>query len=125
MIQSRGPLDDAQIRHFRDRLLEDRGKIRDILARLTSETIGEEPERTQLEDLGSETFEEAQDLGLAEQAGEEINEIDRALERMDRGTYGICESCDRAIPIDRLEAIPSAPRCADCQSKVERGLEES
>ena len=48
------------------------------------------------------------DLARAAQATQQIEEIDAALERMDAGTYGICESSGLAIPKERLEAIPWA-----------------
>ena len=44
----------------------------------------------------------------------EIAEIHDALARMDAGAYGRCERCDRAIPPERLEAIPFARRCVAC-----------
>ena len=47
-----------------------------------------------------------------------IQEIDAALWRMDRGTYGLCERCQVAIPVERLEAVPHARSCVRC---AERG----
>lgn len=120
MIQPRSPLDELQLRRFQARLLEDRRRLRDDLGRLYGESI-RTPERTPLADLGSEADEQSQDLGLAEQAGRRIIETDRAIERIEQGTYGICESCGRSISIERLDAIPSAERCAACQSTLERG----
>lgn len=49
-----------------------------------------------------------------------IADIDRALARVDDGTYGECEECENAIPIARLRAIPTARRCVECQQAVER-----
>jgi RNA polymerase-binding protein DksA len=128
MIQPLSPLDDTQLRHFQERLLEDRQRLGESVSRLqreaadhNPETLGDSTGRTHLADLGSETYEQSQNLGLAEQAFRAIILIDRALERIDQGMYGICETCDRTIAIERLEAIPSAARCADCQSKAERG----
>lgn len=47
-------------------------------------------------------------------------EVEDALERIEDGTYGRCESCDRWIPRARLRAIPFARRCVDCQRELER-----
>jgi len=74
-----------------------------------------------LADLGTETFEQDRDLGLAERAGSEIGEIDRALERLEGGAYGICETCARPIPRERLQALPSASCCTACQTLREAG----
>jgi RNA polymerase-binding protein DksA len=132
MIQPKSPLDRPRLRRFRSRLFEERRRLRDSLDRLygaavqdNPENLGDTPERTHLADLGTEAFEQSQDLGLAEQAGRMIRETDHALERLEHGTYGICESCGRPISIERLEAIPSASRCAECQSEFERGAESS
>jgi DnaK suppressor protein len=50
----------------------------------------------------------------AERAREALEETVAALRRLDDGTYGICESCGRSIPFERLEAIPEARRCVGC-----------
>lgn len=47
-------------------------------------------------------------------AEEALAEIEHALERLEAGTYGWCESCGNAVPIERLEAIPSARACVAC-----------
>jgi RNA polymerase-binding protein DksA len=131
MIQPAGPLNEQQIRHFRDHLVEERQRYRDTVGRLYGEAVQDNPEnlgdapgRTHLADLGTETYEQSQNLGLAEQASRMVSEIDRALERIDQGTYGVCETCQRPIAIERLDAISYASRCAECQSKVDRGEDE-
>jgi RNA polymerase-binding protein DksA len=45
-------------------------------------------------------------------------EITAALKRFDEGTYGRCERCDREIPIERLEAVPTATMCVACKQSV-------
>lgn len=62
-------------------------------------------------DLGSETFERGKDIALTERARHRLEAIDRALERMDRGTYGRCGVCGRPIDFERLLAVPYADRC--------------
>jgi len=52
--------------------------------------------------------------GLGAEAQRELREIDQALSRVDAGTYGICESCGRRIPVGRLRIRPMAARCVDC-----------
>src|SRR5688572_11396760 len=62
-----------------------------------------------------------QEVSLGRMASQtrEIREIDEALERVKDGTFGVCEECDKAVPVARLEAIPYARRCAACQVKEE------
>lgn len=46
--------------------------------------------------------------------------LDEAIHRIDQGSYGICVSCDRRISPERLEAVPEASRCAQCQRESEQ-----
>jgi DnaK suppressor protein len=130
MIQPAGFLDAQQVQRFTELLTEERLRLQTSLVRLYTEAVQNTPEqvgdatvRTHLADLGTDTFEQSADLGLAEQISRTIADIDRALDRIGDGTYGRCQGCGKAISIERLEAIPSAARCAQCQMAVERGLE--
>jgi RNA polymerase-binding transcription factor DksA len=60
--------------------------------------------------------ERERDLALSAQAMAAVEEIDKALEKLDLGTYGICERCGQAIPKERLKAIPWAALCVQCKS---------
>ena len=80
---------------------------------------------THLADLGTETFDQEANFGLVEQFSRALTSVDHALERLDQGAYGICEACGSPIPVERLEAIPAATRCAVCQARAEREADES
>jgi DnaK suppressor protein len=56
---------------------------------------------------------------LAEVESRELASIDQALERMKKGTYGKCEGCNANIPLARLQALPYATCCIECQRKLE------
>lgn len=60
------------------------------------------------------------DAALLQMRGETIDHIDKALARLDAGTYGVCRDCGEEIPVSRLRAIPFAERCRDCQDVAER-----
>ncbi len=64
--------------------------------------------------------ERERDLALSASARQAVEEIDRALRRMDAGTYGTCERCGKRITVARLEALPFAALCIDCKSREER-----
>ena len=51
---------------------------------------------------------------------ENREQVERALERVREGAYGICEACGHRIPADRLKYQPSATRCVECQSRWDR-----
>jgi DnaK suppressor protein len=65
---------------------------------------------------GTMNVERERDLALSAQAQVAIEEIDRALEKIDAGTYGICEQCGQPIPKARLKALPYASLCVACKS---------
>jgi DnaK suppressor protein len=60
--------------------------------------------------------ERERDLALSAQAMAAVDEIDRALAKMDAGTYGVCERCGKDIPKARLKALPYAALCVACKS---------
>jgi DnaK suppressor protein len=60
--------------------------------------------------------ERERDLALSAQARAAVDEIDRALAKMDAGTYGVCERCGQPIPKARLKALPYAALCVACKS---------
>src|SRR3954465_5013833 len=63
----------------------------------------------------SQVFEQQRDLALRERNEQHLAQVDAALTRLDAGTYGACASCGRPIAPERLEAIPWAALCIDCQ----------
>jgi len=72
-------------------------------------------------DIGSDNFEQEFTLGLIENEEELLRSIDEALERIDEGSFGKCDSCGKAIPKERLKAIPHASLCVACQRQEEQG----
>jgi DnaK suppressor protein len=71
-------------------------------------------------DTGTKTFEREQEITLANNILERVNQVERALERLDEGGYGWCEKCGNAIPVERLAAFPSATLCVTCKQLEER-----
>jgi RNA polymerase-binding transcription factor DksA len=72
-----------------------------------------------LADLGTDSFEQDISLGLMENESDEIREIEEALERIKDGSFGLCETCKKRIPKERLKAIPYARLCVNCKKKEE------
>jgi len=70
-------------------------------------------------DLAAETFEREKDLGLRDNAKIMLMKVNRALEKIENGTYGRCEKCGKSIEEERLEAIPYALLCINCQKEEE------
>lgn len=73
-----------------------------------------------LGDQGSELFDDELAAGLREQLAEELADVERAEERLARGTYGVSIESGEPIPDERLEANPTAERTAEEQARLER-----
>ena len=71
-------------------------------------------------DSGTETFEMEKNVSLLEQVNDELLEVEAAFQRLERGTYGICQVCGRPIGDERLEAMPATRFCVEDQAKAER-----
>lgn len=70
-------------------------------------------------DLGSDEDEEERTLGLLESEERLLEEVTEALNRIQRGTFGVCEECKKPIAPARLKAIPYARHCIDCARKLQ------
>ncbi|MFF7383823.1 TraR/DksA C4-type zinc finger protein [Streptomyces griseoluteus] len=71
-------------------------------------------------DTGSKNITREHELALAANAREMLSQTERALERMDAGTYGLCENCGNPIGKARMQAFPRATLCVECKQKQER-----
>jgi RNA polymerase-binding protein DksA len=73
-------------------------------------------------DIGSDNYEQEFALGIIQNEEVTLREIDEALERIDKGTYGTCNNCEKKIPVARLKAKPHAELCIECKKLQEKGL---
>ncbi len=69
----------------------------------------------------SQVFEQQRDLALRDRAVQHLELVEAALARLDDGTYGACLRCGRPIAEARLEALPWAAHCIECQSAIDKG----
>jgi len=123
----RNRLNVREVEEIRTALIDRKHLLAKRVERLNEDSVLGNPREqgetsslpTHLADLGTETFEQEKTIGMAERTAAEIQEIDLALERMESGTYGICEHCRKRIQPERLQALPSAVRCTRCQEEEE------
>jgi RNA polymerase-binding transcription factor len=91
-----------------------------LKAQADSLALEHEPGDVQFDEEGGEggtaNVDREMDLVLSAQARAAATEIDRALAKIEAGTYGVCEQCGRPIPDARLEALPYATLCVACKS---------
>ena len=71
-------------------------------------------------DSAANAFEREHEFALTANAQELLDQTERALKRIDAGTYGVCESCGKAIGKARLTAFPRAILCVECKQREER-----
>ncbi|MBK8447860.1 MAG: TraR/DksA C4-type zinc finger protein [Micropruina sp.] len=71
-------------------------------------------------DVGSSNFERDQEMSLAQNAKEMLEQAQLALRLFDTGEYGACESCGQPIGKDRLQVFPRATLCLTCKQREER-----
>ncbi|MWA04322.1 TraR/DksA family transcriptional regulator [Actinomadura sp. LD22] len=71
-------------------------------------------------DAGAKTYEREHELALAYNSRDLLAQIERAVQRMEAGTYGICESCVEPIGKARLQVFPRATLCVTCKQREER-----
>ncbi|WP_326690971.1 MULTISPECIES: TraR/DksA C4-type zinc finger protein [unclassified Streptomyces] len=71
-------------------------------------------------DTGTKNITREHEMSLAANAREMLYQTERALERLDAGTYGLCENCGKPIGKARMQAFPRATLCVECKQKQER-----
>ncbi|MFI1863467.1 TraR/DksA family transcriptional regulator [Streptomyces jumonjinensis] len=71
-------------------------------------------------DTGSKNITREHELSLAANAREMLEQTERALLRLEAGTYGVCENCGKPIGKARMQAFPRATLCVECKQKQER-----
>ena len=117
---------DYEIRYLRIKLIEEQQKVESQLQRAkeynygigqsVGNGIGElSTYDNHPADLGSETFEQEKLMTLRNQQLEYLADIRDSLNRIDRGTYGICVYCGADIGFERLDSYPTAKLCIGCQ----------
>lgn len=105
----------------RRELLEEQTKLQEQLERIKSAEYESVGYGNHMADDATEAFEQAVDVALQRKVEATLEEVRRALAKLEDGTYGLCEACGVRIDRARLEALPYAKHCMDCQSRKERG----
>ncbi|MER5422893.1 TraR/DksA family transcriptional regulator [Streptosporangium roseum] len=71
-------------------------------------------------DAGARTYEREREIALTLNSRDLVAQNERAIARIDAGTYGVCESCHKPIGKERLQAFPRATLCVACKQREER-----
>jgi DnaK suppressor protein len=115
-----------ELKVYKERLLHLRGRLRGDVSAMAESALREanadhSSMPLHMADIGSDNFEQEFTLSLMANEEDTLNRIEAALERIEDGSYGVCEECGIAIPKARLNAIPYTPFCVKCAGKLQNG----
>jgi DnaK suppressor protein len=111
---------------FRKRLEEEKARLEEQVedyervleeARLTESSSDRSPDPGNAE-ASSMKLEYAKELSIEQNTLDLLSKVDRALERVAAGSYGICESCGNSIPVERLDVLPYSTLCVECAART-------
>ena len=114
------------VERFRKRLEEEKTRLEELIkeyerelavARLTESSSDRSPDPGNAE-ASSMKLEYAKELSIEQNTIDLLRKVDHALDRVAGGEYGICESCAKSIPIERLDVLPYATLCVECAAKI-------
>ncbi len=115
-------MDKDTTEKMRDLLLSQKREILDTLVATNADfrAIVEEMDPKDFADVASDDIDRKMIEALGSQEIKRLRSIDSALSRINQGKYGSCMKCNKKIPLERLQAIPYAVLCVDCQKGEER-----
>ncbi|HAZ15358.1 MAG: RNA polymerase-binding transcription factor [Chlamydiae bacterium GWC2_50_10] len=116
-------LKKSEIAKFKMRLEELRAQMTHFVREASQEVKSNEETRGYSQhqaDEGTDDFDRTISLNLTGQEVKVLRQVERALEKIDEGTYGICDVSGEVIPLKRLEAVPYATMTVKAQEEQER-----
>lgn len=119
------PLKKSDIERFKKRLLDLKKQYTQLVRHVSEEVKAPEESKGYSQhqaDEGTDDFDRSISLQVSDEEFKILRQIDRALEKIDENTYGICDITNEEIPLPRLEAIPYATMTVKAQEMLEKGL---
>lgn len=115
-----------RIQEIKKRLLQQKQQIL-VDAGIMLSNLPSETNLSEIGDIASQEINRNFLLRLRDRDRKLLKKIEKAIEKIENGTYGICESCGAEIPIERLEARPVTDLCIECKIEQEEAekLKES
>jgi DnaK suppressor protein len=112
----------------RERLLALRARLQGDMTQMSDNAPNKDHNMTtsmpnHMAELASGNFDQEFTLSILGSEEDALGQIEAAIERIENGSYGDCETCGVKIPKTRLEAIPYAAQCIHCASQQEKGHE--
>ena len=120
-------MNKSKLKAFQEQLEAERQRLTELIeeheqeleeARLTETAADRSPDPGNAE-AGSMKFEYEKELSIERNTIDLLHKVERALQRIDKGTYGVCESCGEDISEPRLKARPVTTLCIECKTRQE------
>ncbi|HCO03781.1 MAG TPA: conjugal transfer protein TraR [Actinobacteria bacterium] len=127
-MTSKASFTDKELKELKDRLLTERGELDSQMEEIEQSTFagnqtdlsGEMGFDEEYADAGTATFEREKDLSLVNNLRDLKERIDKALAKIDEGSYGLCDRCGKPIEKARIKALPYANLCIEDKQAEER-----
>lgn len=113
-------IDPELLKTIREALVHQRNQLLSVVQSTQAQLAEKETGMADVSDRASGGFEDELAMGLMRIEAAQIEDIESAIQRTDDGTYGLCVDCGRLIPRRRLEVLPFAQRCLECEGSKER-----
>jgi YteA family regulatory protein len=121
-------MDNNQKKYLKERLTEEAQKTASAIENMKDNGEAEMSTYSTTElsnydnhpaDIGSELYTAEMNLALKVHEQSRLKQVNRALKKFENGTYGTCEKCNKPISYERLQAVPYARLCMECEKKAE------
>lgn len=119
------PLKKSDIERFKKRLLDMRAQYTNLVRNVSEEVKSTDESKGYSQhqaDEGTDDFDRSISLQVSGEEFKILRQIDRALDKIEENTYGICDITNEEISLARLEAIPYATMTVKAQEMLEKGL---
>jgi DnaK suppressor protein len=116
-------MDKKKAEYYKKRLVATQEELSRLVTK--SERDGREADEEATQDIADKAANSYTKEFLFHQSDENrrlLQMVEEALDRLKKGTYGLCVSCQGEVQVKRLEAVPWARHCIECQEKQDQGL---
>ncbi len=125
-VRLEASMTNTDLTPYRERLLALRARLLSDTTQMEDSALNKDRSKTtsmptSMAELGSGNFDQELTLSSLRSENDALDQIEAAIERIEDGSYGQCETCGVEIPASRLAAIPYAAECVRCASQGEEG----
>ncbi len=117
-------MDPKRLEFFKERLIEKQLSLSNMVQRTEGYGREKEPDIQDVADMAVESYTKEFNFGKSSVDRNMLKLIQEALDRIENDSYGLCVHCENPIQPKRLEAVPWARHCLQCQALLEKGMLE-